>query len=50
VAAQAFDIQQGFQEQDELWLNFHVEAPGSLEQAQQEVARLYLQQKFFWIY
>ncbi|MOA52856.1 hypothetical protein D3C78_1762190 [compost metagenome] len=38
LAAQAFDVQQGFLQQDQLWLHFHVEAPRGLEQAHQHLA------------
>src|SRR5258706_4375969 len=38
VAAQAFDVQQGFLQQDQLRLDLDVEAPRSLEQAQQHLA------------
>src|SRR5690554_3058181 len=38
LAAQAFHVQQGFLQQHQLRLHFHIEATGGLEQAQQEVA------------
>src|SRR5690554_6001307 len=38
LAAQAFHVQQGFLQQHQLRLHFHVEAARGLEQAQQEVA------------
>ncbi|MCY1363280.1 hypothetical protein D9M69_500350 [compost metagenome] len=37
LAAQAFDVQQGFLQQDQLRLHFHVEAARSLEQAHQHL-------------
>ena len=38
LAAQPFDVQQGLLQQHQLRLDFHVEAAGGLEQAQQQLA------------
>ena len=38
LSAQTFNVQEGFLQQNELGLHFHIEPPCGLEQAQQEVA------------
>ena len=38
IATQALDVEQGLLQQHQLWLDFHVEAPGGLEQAHQHLA------------
>ncbi|MNW19602.1 hypothetical protein D3C71_2196630 [compost metagenome] len=37
LAAEAFDVQQGFLQKNKLRLHFHVEAPCGLEQAHQHL-------------
>ncbi|MNL76122.1 hypothetical protein D3C87_2020390 [compost metagenome] len=39
LTAQAFDVQQGFLQQNQLRLHFHVEAARGLEQAHQYLAK-----------
>src|SRR5262245_43509352 len=39
VTPEALDVEQGLLQQDELWLDFDIEAPGSLKQAQQHTSK-----------